>query len=68
MNADTGEEENYKSCLHSTPNRNGKYLVDFSPKNSLTYLKSKLQKKGKLWSFLSSKSCFSKDSPELTQK
>ena len=49
-NAQTGEDENNKFCLHNSLNRNSEHLKEFSLKNGLTCLNIKFQKKkGKLW-------------------
>ena len=51
MNTQIGNDENNKFGLHNLPSRNSEYLANFSPKNSLSYLNTKFQKRGggKLW-------------------
>ena len=36
MNAQISKDENNKLCFHNLPNRNGKYLTDFSLENNLS--------------------------------
>ena len=45
MNAQIDKDENYKFCLHNLPNKNGKYLTDFSLKNSLSHQNTKFEKR-----------------------
>ena len=40
-NAQIGKNGHCKFGLHNLPNRNGKYLIDFSHENSLTYQNTK---------------------------
>ena len=49
INTQIGKDRNHRFCLHNLPNRNGKYLADFSLVNSLACLNTKFQKReGKL--------------------
>ena len=48
INTQIGKDEITKFCLHNLPNRNSKYLTDFSQENSLIYMNTKFEKEGKL--------------------
>ena len=49
MNAQIGKNDNHKSSIQNSSNKNGKYLTDFTLENRLTCLNIKFQKrKGKL--------------------
>ena len=50
MNVQIDKNVNHKFSLHSSSNRNGEHLTDFTPENRLTCLNTKFQKKeGKPW-------------------
>ena len=50
MNAQIGQNINYKFSLHDLSNRNGKHITDFSLENRFTCLNTEfLKRKGKLW-------------------
>ena len=52
MNAQIGENVNYKFSLHNSSSRNWEHLTDFMLENRLTYLNTKFQKReGKLWTY-----------------
>ena len=52
MNTQKGKNKNNKFCLYPYPNRNGEFLTDFSPENSLSCVTTKSSKKEKkLWTF-----------------
>ena len=53
MNVHKGKNGNKKFCLHSSLNRNGEYLADFSLGNKLVRLNSQFRKKeGKIWTII----------------
>ena len=50
MNSHISKKENDKFCLHNLPNRNGKYIRDFSLESSLSCPNTIFQKRRrKLW-------------------